>query len=96
MKRRLKQKKSPHVKDYSLTQVGLDEADTREVDALVVKETELRKDKTIGRATLLREYSMPAIRARNQELHLQALRADEDRRSGDERRRPHPELVPTP
>lgn len=84
MKRQLKQK---HRKE-KLIQVGLDEADTLAVDTLVGKEIELRKDPTIGRATLLREYGMMGIRRRLEELVTPAVRATDDRRSGDERRAP--------
>lgn len=76
--------------------VGLAKPDRDALKELQRRECELRhvSPKELGQGTLLRELGMPQVYARLKELQTKAVRADEDRRSGEERRRP--ELVPTP
>lgn len=80
-------RKQKHRKE-TLIQVGFNEADKAVIDRVVAKEMELRKDPTIGRATIIREHAMPSIQRRDEELREPALRDGDDRRSADERRAP--------
>lgn len=77
--------------------VGLSKPDRDALKDLQRRECDLRhiSPKELGQGTLLRELGMPRVYERLAELHAKALRSDEDRRSGEERRHT-PELVPTP
>jgi hypothetical protein len=53
-------------------QVMLDQADLQDIDRLVPIEAQEQKDSRVGRATVLREYAMPAIRRRLAEIDAAA------------------------
>lgn len=67
-RKRKKNQRQPHKKDFALIQVGFSEADTACIDRVVRAETILRSDSTIGRATVIREHCMPSLRKRDEEL----------------------------
>lgn len=83
-----------HVKEIQL-KVKVSKVEAAALRELAKREAELRKDPEIGASTVLRELGMPYVFARLAELKTPAVRAEEDRRSGEERRHT-PELVPTP
>lgn len=77
-----KHRKSEPVKVY------LSKEDASALRDLARREAELRKDPDVGAATVLRELGMPPVHARLAELKTPAVRAEEDRRTGEERRTP--------
>lgn len=78
---------SKHVKQ-NFVKVALNKEDAAALRELARREADLRQQPDLGAATLLREYAMPLVHARLAEIQTPALRANDDRRSGDERRQP--------
>jgi hypothetical protein len=76
---------SRHVKQIQI-KVKVDKADGAALRELAKREAELRKDPSIGGATMLRELGMPRVHERLAELRGEAQRTDDNRRSGDDRR----------
>lgn len=88
MAARKAKKKSPHPLAF-VTTVGvrLNRADSDDLTECARLEGELRNE-IVHEATLYRELGIPAVRARLKELQTQSVRAEDDRRTGDERRAP--------
>lgn len=76
-----------HVKEIQL-KVKLSKAEAAACRELAKREGDLRKDPDVGASTVLRELGMPRVYERLAELRGPAVRATDDRRSGDERRAP--------
>lgn len=90
--RKSKKPKHPLAKGRTIG-VRLNEKDEKDLTDCARLDGEARGE-LVHEATLLRDLGMPKIRERLAELRAPAVRAPEDRRSGEERRAP--ELVPTP
>lgn len=98
MARRVKKarKVAPH--DKTFFKVGLNARDTEALLKLVERERAIRgvAPQMLGGATILGEYAMPLVHARNAELQAleqEGIEASPERRIGPDRR--HPELTPT-